>query len=629
MVYVHFVFAVVLGVALLRYGYRRFYRPEVTEDTHLNVPRWRSILVSHTYLSMLVPCHYRCGVLHALQCLMSVDLIMLFLGALLQRLPTTSTPVSIMLCSVTCVVVCVVHCIFDKMMFSWKFDEVYIRRLAKYRRKQSASMSIASGEDLMSGDGYENRAGGGFWGEDGARGGGGGISRNALDALDKVRFDRRELAHQPSPQGRSYKVDSTVFMRPSRGDDDEYEEDSASYGDDGGDNRVDMGEDFAFIGLYRPEDDKGETTKESPPFPRSQTAAPDAIATTRRESGQPRVTIQTPRRITTPQVKPVIEEHKENILYDDEVSSSSSHSQDIRNRLNSHHDDSYSDRSSSADTGYDAGYKTHYHDNESDVDSETQRQQKREARNERRRASERAQTPQNDALDVAVEEEEEVVPEATAFDDDDNAMFLYGQFAVDLILESSVRRTDRQTTVKKKESAADMSRRSTVVAELTPETEPISATAEPDSTVGNDVESAPRSPKSILNKYSKYAESQQRSSIIDPFDETAKELGDRPRVWTPIVAYNIRTTTLTLLVIAGCIAGQWYTMKSLDGISAGACDSYPWFLYLTIGAHCFIFEPLVMALTYLHRMLNSDEYDDFFSELHPYTGDVRDSGPAA
>lgn len=602
MVYIHFFFVVVLAVNLLHYAYRTFFKPEVTEDTHLNVPRWRSMIAVHTYLSMFMPCHYRCEILHTLQCLLVVDLIMLFLGALLKQLPTHSTPVYILLGLVTCVVASIIHIVFDRIIFSWKFDEDYIKRVERRRRRSTIASEMLRASSI--------------WGDEGMKGEGGdygGLSKGALDVLDNVRFDRKELSRS---QGRSVQIDPRFAdgapqLRTASGGR------AYSYSDDvEHDVDLDVNNDLAFVGLYRPEEEV-EPSSNNNRFP-----------STRLQ--RPRLTITDPQMKTRGDDNDDYEDHAsppahlktppEHELYvDDDDTTEEDRSygggvfdrneflEDDEDETEEHHrsgrgdyhddDDEDDDR---FDRSYGGGNRSRSNRDRSDV-----REQKRSAaRPVREPVEELASSTSSD------------VNGGGDIDDEDNAMFLYGQLALDIDLPGREHRPKPATPAK------------TVSAE---------------STLGNDEEleedvlskapprlstSFDRPPVSILNKYSKYAEAT-GGDDIDPFDTAAKELGDKPRVWTPIIAFNIRATSLSLICIGAIVYAQWKVLNSLEGISPGTCDSYPVFLYLTIAAHCFIFEPIVMALTYLHRVLNSDEYDDFFSELHPYTGDLRDSGPAS
>lgn len=106
-----------------------------------------------------------------------------------------------------------------------------------------------------------------------------------------------------------------------------------------------------------------------------------------------------------------------------------------------------------------------------------------------------------------------------------------------------------------------------------------------------------------------------------PDDEDEEE-----KQWTPIIAFNIRTTTFTLLIIAACVTGAWDYVNRLKDVGS-TCDWYPLLTAFTIGGYMFVAEPIFVLLVYIHRLLDSDEYDEFFSELHPYTGDLRDHGP--
>lgn len=627
---------------LLHYAYRSFYKPEVTEDTHLNVPRWRSMIAVHTYLSMLMPCHYRCEILHTLQCLLVVDLIMLFLGALLKQLPTHSVPVYILLGLVTCVVASIIHIIFDRLIFSWKFDEDYIKRVERKRRRSTIAAEMLRANSI--------------WGDDGVRGEGGdygGLSKGALDVLDNVRFDRKELSRS---QGRSVQIDPRfVENSPNRGLYSAGGGRAYSYSDDAErDEDLDVNNDLAFVGLYRPEEEVEPSSNKLPSTriqrgPRLTITDPDGVD----DNGD---AASPPTHLKTPPEHELYQDDDDDRSEDDRSYGSGVFG---KNEFLDDEDDPTDDHAD--EQRADGGYR--YHD---DDDGESQESSRRRSshqpRNARARNSyadediDRPNTAGDDEDDDRFDRSyggggrsrnnrdrrdirelkkqaarpvrepvEELASSSSSdvngggdIDDEDNAMFLYGQLALDIEFPHREHRPKPATPAK------------TVSAE--------SHSLGNDEEMEEDITSkapAPRlstsfdqAPVSILNKYSKYAEAA-GGEEIDPFDTAAKELGDRPRVWTPIIAFNIRATTLSLICIGALVYGQWRVLNTLEGISSDTCDSYPVFLYLTIAAHCFIFEPIVMALTYLHRVINSDEYDDFFSELHPYTGDLRDSGPAA
>lgn len=557
------------------------------------------MIALHTYLSMFVPCHYKCAILHSLQCMMSVDLLMVVLAALLQRLPTSSTPVYVMLCLITCVVVSIVHAIFDKMMYSYKFDEKFMKRLQRYQSR-SASMF---GESF----GRSNSV----WGADSTYGGekplsAGGISKDALEALDDVHFDQKELSRAPRPQGRAHRIDS-LYIRPEEFEGDANDAPSVSDGAD-----LDLGEDLAFVGLYRPSDTGSQRSgghhHEHKESQRKGHGFRGASPLTKKRGNRPRLTITDP----------------------DSVPASLAASQNSANEGRSGYrqeeypgdddDESYDDNGDEEEgseedapspQGRHRGYSNYRMDDESDDD--------------------------------AAEDDD------GAFDDAENAMFLYGQLAGELDdfhASSSPAPSPKAKQKKPKEQQPKIKQRL-----ATPQTDTVSSGNKEES-VGNDDDDVPMKPiwKSqarkedsdddelfgprraagpILNKKFSFGARGDDEDSIDPLDTHTKELGDKPRVWAPIIAYNIRTGTLTVMVIAGALLGQWYIMASLNTVAgSSSCDMYPTFLYLTIGFHCFVFEPVVMALTYLHRVLSSDEYDDFFSELHPYSGDLRDSGPA-
>jgi hypothetical protein len=614
MVYVHFVFVVVLSINLLHYAYRSFFKPEVTEDTHLNVPRWRSMVAVHTYLSMFMPCHYRCEILHTLQCLLVVDLIMLFLGALLKQLPTHSTPVYILLGLVTCVVASIIHIIFDRIIFSWKFDEDYIKRVERRRRRSTIASEMLRASSI--------------WGDEGMKGEGGdygGLNKGALDVLDNVRFDRKELSR---PQGRSVQIDPRFSdgappqLRTASGGR------AHSYMDDAEDDAdLDVNNDLAFVGLYRPEEEVEPSSNKLPStrLQRPRLTFTDPQMKTRGDDDEDHAS--PPAHLKTPP------EHE---LYvdDDDDDDDRSYGAGVfgRNEFldedeeSTEHQQEYdhNDEASHQPRNSRSANSAEYKDNDDDEDDDRfdrsygggNRSRINRDRADVREQKRSAARPVHQPVEELASSSSSDVNEGGGMDDEDNAMFLYGQLALDIDLPSREHRPKPATPAK------------TVSAE---------------STLGNDEEmeedvlskapprfstSLDHNPVSILNKYSKYAEAT-GGDDIDPFDTAAKELGDKPRVWTPIIAFNIRATSLSLICIAAVVYAQWKVLNSLEGISPDTCDSYPTFLYLTIGAHCFVFEPIVVALTYLHRVLNSDEYDDFFSELHPYTGDLRDSGPAS
>lgn len=544
-----------------------------------------------------------------------VDLIMVFLGAMLKQLPAHSTSVYSMLGLVSCVVASVVHIIFDRIIFSWKFDEDYIKRVERRRRRSTIEAEMLQSNSI--------------WGDDGMRGEGGndygGLSKGALDVLDNVRFDRKELSRPPRPQGRSVQIDSRFVDVPHRTSGSHY-----SYSDDVDDHDLNINEDLAFVGLYRPDE------LESPPQQNAKRQAARAPQLPQRAQ-RPRLVV------TAPDAR----------LEDDAEVGSVSDDQSPTARLKTppEHDLYRDDDQESRDDGDDYGEgifgKNDFVDNDED-DDEANDDPNQGGRRRSEGLDEDAEVAQfensyrgghrrrqsRDLADIreakrAAARPVKVVEElpsssssddvnAGEMDDEDNAMFLYGQLAMDIELPTREHRAKPETpakTVSSEHQDSTLGNDEEFEDDLLSKARPVSQPAAPP-------------PVSILSKYSKYAEAT-GGDDIDPFDTAAKELGDRPRVWTPIIAFNIRATSISVVCIGLLILGQWRILNSLDGVSSETCDAYPAFLYLTLATHCFVFEPIVVALTYLHRVLNSDEYDDFFSELHPYTGDLRDSGPAS
>ena len=78
---------VVCCIASALYGiYRQRKRPHVAEDTYLEVPLLSSLLIHHAWLSMLMPCHYHCLLVHFTLSFAHIVTLLALTAALIQGL---------------------------------------------------------------------------------------------------------------------------------------------------------------------------------------------------------------------------------------------------------------------------------------------------------------------------------------------------------------------------------------------------------------------------------------------------------------------------------------------------------------------------------------------------------------
>lgn len=93
-------------------------------------------------------------------------------------------------------------------------------------------------------------------------------------------------------------------------------------------------------------------------------------------------------------------------------------------------------------------------------------------------------------------------------------------------------------------------------------------------------------------------------------------------MWIRIIALNLRAGTVTFVIIILAMMSAYYMMDKLQ--KRGDCPDFPKLVIIAVAVDLFFFQQIFLALVFLYRFMNSNEYDQFYAELHPFTGDVRE-----
>lgn len=214
---------------------------------------WLSLVTQHTYVSAIVPCHYRCVLIHGLQLAVHLFLMILVILMLLTSLNPSTESVTF---EAVIVLVSVLVPQALRPLCTWVFyhftpdQEILAEGL--FGRQRHATTTA---KDFYEGNGKYGRNG--AYGEEQPNGG---VSAAALEVLDNIVFDENEMGSQYT----DYEDDQLPYDQyDSRWNPEQDIQDTdelgpghvnASFGDDGERSAAqsDYNEDLAFVGLYRP-----------------------------------------------------------------------------------------------------------------------------------------------------------------------------------------------------------------------------------------------------------------------------------------------------------------------------------------------------------------------------------------
>ena len=242
----------VCGQALY-YIFRAHWKPAV--HTEGEIMDWLSLVTQHTYISAVVPCHYKCILIHGLQLAVHIYLIILVILMLLKKLnpAADSTVYEAVIVLVAAIVPQAIRPFFTWFFYHFTPDQEILMEGIYARQRQDTTTA----KDFY--EGAAGRNGGYSNGKDQRNGG---VSAAALDVLDNIVFDEDELGSQYT----DYEDDQLPYdqydqrWNPDQDIvDHEIDEVVPDYQDvqfaDDGERSVvhsDYNEDLAFVGLYRP-----------------------------------------------------------------------------------------------------------------------------------------------------------------------------------------------------------------------------------------------------------------------------------------------------------------------------------------------------------------------------------------
>lgn len=213
----------------------------------MEVPQWRSLVSLHVYISVLLTCHFRCTFVHSLLCIVQVLFIFLiFLGLYLELEPQSQLYDGV--CIFVAVVIANLVRLFINFGFMYhRFPVANVERAKKKSLMLSATHMrrnkhlVAERSELKS---YIRK---GSSKEDG-------VPQYALDHLDHVEFDDTS-AHDREKRGKVLQivrgaspvpVDTSPRTAGKSDDPISFMMEDAEFQDMGD------GDDFAFVGLFRP-----------------------------------------------------------------------------------------------------------------------------------------------------------------------------------------------------------------------------------------------------------------------------------------------------------------------------------------------------------------------------------------
>ncbi len=656
------------------------------------------MIALHILLSMFVPCHYKCALMHTLQAMMICDVILLLLSLFLVKTSTTSEALILPICCLICIAAGILRAFFNQLTFSYRFNDREQRK--KFRRKRlleqkklmkekrlatlSASAELGKAvEGQKTGktpratdDISAAKAVGAVATAEGMQVG--------LDALDVIVIDEEELQKQPEPQGKVVKLTTSDGddLGPVTDDESSEHKDSAEMHAD------DVDDDLAFVGLFRPSESPVPAAALKPPqsengapelpasaIPAFVVTSPDSTMNAAApklnaaedfediEEKRPKEEAAAFEEVITVVPAEASEAHEEGEegggmtfadlhrksmeVADDEEASSGDDSAVVAalNKQKKGDDDSGSD-----DTDFDSdAEELHVYDEEnliflygdtvaseaaaaranrpafpipgatlySDEESpaKPKKAKKKKARKEMPDIELPTAAPEQKAVKMApaapvITPAKKVAPPPPAAPVEGASPSSPPPPMIVVVPASPPRPTQQNEKPKQDTRPAEQ-----------PAAPKATATAVSAGPKGTDA----TTPMTFLSAYNYKS---QPAPLPAATEEKKKgEDGDEDeRQWTPIIAFNIRTTTFNVLIIAACLTGSWKYVNMLRAVGS-TCDWFPYLASFTMAGYVFVAEPIFVLMVYLHRLLDSDEYDEFFSELHPYTGDVRDHGP--
>lgn len=281
--YIFFVLLLILAFQLGYYLWCMLFSPRVRVDTHVNVPWWIALLVMHTYIGGLVPCHFRCILAHGLQLIFHVYFIFFWSAAMSLAFDLSETKSIIAIAFISAILPHMVRPVFHKVFYYYRADEDVIKELEYERQYKEREAKYGVSKNKHSSE---------FFGNHGNQANG--VSQAALDALDNIEFDGDDDGngsqdwsddeyndhndyshHNQFDNHRNYRADDVDIdqsqarsgysgevawdhngdeddivdiQHDDLGDDDQFRDD----GEAGLDEAPAYDEDFAFVGLYRP-----------------------------------------------------------------------------------------------------------------------------------------------------------------------------------------------------------------------------------------------------------------------------------------------------------------------------------------------------------------------------------------
>lgn len=177
--YIFFVLLLVLAFQLGYYWWCSLFSPRVRVDTHVNVPWWIALVVMHTYIGGVIPCHYRCILVHGLQLVFHVYFTFFWSATFSLAFDLSETKSIIAIAFLAAVLPHMVRPLFHKIFYYYRADEDVIRELEWERQHKEREAKYGIGKHHP-GDQP-------FFGGHGDQANG--VSQAALDALDYIEFD--------------------------------------------------------------------------------------------------------------------------------------------------------------------------------------------------------------------------------------------------------------------------------------------------------------------------------------------------------------------------------------------------------------------------------------------------------
>jgi hypothetical protein len=249
LLFVYFPFVLLTSAYIAWWAYKTFLSKKgkdiITVDTHVAVPKWRSILLTHTYIGAFIPCHYKCAIAHGLLALQHVALLGLFLSIFFLYFDPTTTEHSAIFVSICAIAPHVVRPLLYWGFQYSKFSESAIEQARRNELLEAAA--VQSEKDFGSWRQYQ----GDF------------VNGNALEALDQIELEKGGTVSS----GKALRLDIDDDFGGDFGPSSETKIDPLADDRSGNPtvqtrtpNVFDNGElddlvqeDFAFVGLFQPE----------------------------------------------------------------------------------------------------------------------------------------------------------------------------------------------------------------------------------------------------------------------------------------------------------------------------------------------------------------------------------------